>query len=75
MRKWRVVRVTPKGTLYVAEQQFWSRKGAQAAATHLNTTFGGILNILNQAMGHNFFAAHADKISMMEQALEESRKK
>ncbi len=74
MRKWRVVRVTKEGTLYVAEQQYWTKNGAQAAATHLNLTFGTLEAMANALIGHNFFATSTDKIPMLEQALEMARR-
>lgn len=74
MRNWRVVRVRKDGHLHVAEQQFWTKKGAQATATHLNTTFGALVNFAGAMLGHNFFATSVDRIPMIEQALENARK-
>lgn len=74
MRSWRVVRVAKDGTLFVAEQPYWTKGGAQAAATHLNNTFGAIEQMSNALLGHNFFVAPVHKIPLLEQALETARK-
>lgn len=73
MKNWRIVRVTNKGTLYVAEMPFWTKKGAQEAANHLNDTFGALVKAVNDATGHNFFVTHVDKIPLLELALAQAR--
>jgi hypothetical protein len=71
MKNWRVVRVQKDGTLYVLEETtFWTKKGAQEAATHLNCTFGALVNLASTMLGHNFFVAHISKIDMLHRALE-----
>lgn len=74
MRQWRVVRVQRDMTLYVAEQAYWTKNGAQAAATHLNLTFGNLTSG-NVLLGHNFFAVSAGKIPVVEDALARAREK
>lgn len=69
MKNWRVVRVNKGGTLDVAEMGFWTKKGAQEAATHLNTTFGSMAAMVNALVGHNYFATHASKIPALVAAL------
>lgn len=70
MKNWRVVRVQQDGTLYVCEDPtYWTKKGAQEAATHLNCTFGAFINMANTMLGHNFFATSVDKIPLIQQAL------
>ena len=69
LRNWCVVRVQKDGTLYVADMEFWTKKGAQAAATHLNTTFGVLETIGNVLHGHNYWAAHKDKLEAIRRVL------
>lgn len=69
LRNWRVVRVQKDGTLYVADMEFWTRAGAQAAATHLNTTFGSMGALANALNGHNYWAAHKDKLEAIRRVL------
>ena len=74
MKNWRIVRVTPKRTLFVVnEPTFWTKKGAQEAANHLNNTFGALIKAVNDATGHNFFVTHVDKIPLLDQALAQAR--
>lgn len=73
MKKWRVARVQKDMTLFVAEQGYWTKSGAQAAATHLNTTFGGLAQFAGALLGHNYFATSTDKIPAVERALEMAR--
>lgn len=75
MKNWRVVRVTPKYALYVMETGYWTKKGAQQAANHLNGTFGAIQAFENVMLGHNFFVAPVSKIPALEKALELAREK
>lgn len=76
MKNWRVVRVQRDGTLYVCEDPtYWTKKGAQAAATHLNVTFGAFVQLANALQGHNYFPTHVDKIPMLEKALDLAREK
>ena len=70
MRKWRVARVLVTGTLHVMEQEFWTKKGAQETATHLNLTFGAFEALGNALLGHNYFVTSTDKIPALEAALE-----
>lgn len=69
LRNWRVVRVQRDGTLFVADMEFWSKSGAQAAATHLNTTFGAIQAMAAVLHGHNYWPAHKDKLEAIRRVL------
>ena len=72
MRKWRVARVTKAGTLFVGEQEFWMKNGAQSAANSLNITFADSVEV-DVRRGHNFFVLHVDQVDDLKTRLEETK--
>ena len=73
MRKWRVARIKKDGVLHVTEREFWTKSGAQAAATHLNLTFGALEAFAASMHGHNYFATNTDKIPLITAELDKRR--
>jgi hypothetical protein len=70
VKNWRVVRVLPEGTLYVLDTAFWTKNGAQAAATDMNNTFGAMVKVANSLNGHNYWVTRADRIPKIQEAME-----
>lgn len=64
------MRVQRDGTLYVLDNPFWTKKGAQETANHLNQTFGALTQMGNTLGGHNYWVTTTAKIPMIQRALE-----
>jgi hypothetical protein len=69
MRKYRVVRVNGDGELDVLELDFWTKNGAQRAANDMNRQFGGVSDLMNTLLGHNYWVTTVDRVPVLKTAL------